>query len=175
MKHYEFKRSRNMVGRPEMHFVNIPIQQMKSIAMKSILHNQPVWFAADMGKDQSTKHGLMAADLFDYGPLFGLDLSISKSDQVKYRGGTSNHAMVFMGVDVKNNKPVKWLVENSWGDSRGDKGIWTMYDDWFNRNMYVIIVHKDHVPQKILKVFDEPAKQLPAWYPGAPGIRNDNK
>ncbi|MGY8768809.1 MAG: aminopeptidase C [Pirellulales bacterium] len=170
LKHYQFKRSKNMVGRGDMNFVNIPIDQMKQIAMNSVVDNRPVWFAADVGKDQSSEHGIMAADLFEYGPLFDLDLSISKADQVKYRGGTSNHAMVFMGVDVKDGHPAKWLVENSWGEKNGHKGVWTLYDDWFNRHMYVIIVHKDHVPQKIMQAFEQPAQQLPAWYPGAAGV-----
>lgn len=171
MKHYEFSRSKNMAGTPEMNFVNIPMQQMQEITKNSIIDNRPVWFAADVGKDQSSKHGLMAKGLYNYAQLFNLDLELSKAQRVKYRAGASNHAMVFMGVDIRDDKPVKWLVENSWGTKSGDNGTWTLYKNWFDEHVYLVIVHRDHVPQDILKVFNEPAKSLPAWYPGAVGIQ----
>ena len=170
-RHYRFDQARNIVGADEMHFVNIEIDRMKQIAMNSVLANEPVWFAADVGKDQSTKHGLMAGDLYRYGPLFDLDLSISKADRIRYMAGGSNHAMVFMGVDVKDGKPRKWLVENSWGDKKGNRGTWTLGDGWFDEHVYVIIVHRRHVAQPILAVFGQEPKTLPPWYPGAPGIR----
>ena len=77
--------------------------------------------------------------------------------------------MVFMGVDVVNNKPVKWLVENSWGADKGDKGTWTLYNNWFDEHVYMVIVNKRHVPAAMLKVFNQPATVLPPWYPGAAG------
>ena len=73
--------------------------------------------------------------------------------------------MKFIGVDLQDGRPVKWLVENSWGSDRGDNGLWTMYDDWFEDNVYNVIVHRDYVPAEVLAVFDEPATTLPVWDP----------
>ena len=170
MKHYAFKRARNLADKPDTDFVNIEIAAMKQIAMTSIMANEPVWFAADVGKDQSSKQGIMAAKLFNYGPLFGVDLHLDRARRIRYRDGGSNHAMVFMGVDVVDNKPAKWLVENSWGTEKGDKGTWTLYDNWFDEHVYMVIVNKRHVPEDMLKVFAEPVTELPPWYPGAPGV-----
>lgn len=170
-KHFQFKRAKNIYGQADMHFVNLPINQLKMAAMRSIVENEPVWFAADVGKDQSTELGLMAHRLFDYDPLFGIDTQVSRADRLKMRDGGSNHAMVLMGVDVRDGKPLKWLVENSWGEKKGDKGTWTLYDDWFEHHVYTIIINKRHVDQDVLKVFDEEATELPPWYPGAPGVR----
>ncbi len=169
-KHYQFKDARNMVGIDDMHFVNAPIDVLKQAAMKSILANQPLWFAADVGKDQSTKHGIMANRLYEYDTLFGQNHKMTKAERVRYGLGGSNHAMVFMGVDIRNGKPVKWLVENSWGDDKGDQGKWTLYDDWFDEHVYTLIVDKRFLSKKVMKVFEEKAKVLPPWYPGAAGI-----
>ncbi len=184
-KHLRFSRARNMAGSPDMDFVNLESDALKSIAAASVIANEPVWFAADVGKDQSSTLGLMADRLYDYGPLFGVDLAMTKADRIRYRAEASNHAMVFMGVDMRPTQPlapgaaadaipkatpVKWLVENSWGDAKGQKGTWTLYDGWFNEHVFVIIVNKKHVPADVLKIFDEPAKVLPAWYPGAMGV-----
>ena len=161
---------RSLAEKPDVDFVNIEIDAMKQIAMKSVMANEPVWFAADVGKDQSSKLGLMAMNLFNYGPLFDVNLRLDRAQRIRYRDGGSNHAMVFMGVDVVDNKPAKWLVENSWGTEKGDKGTWTLYNDWFDEHVYMVIVNKKHVPADMMKVFTEPITVLPPWYPGASGV-----
>jgi bleomycin hydrolase len=143
---------------------------MKGIASASILANEPVWFAVNMGIDQSKEHGLMEHQLYDYEALFDIDLDISKADRTRFHAGSSNHAMVLMGVDIADGKPRKWLVENSWGDKKGDQGTWTLHDRWFDEHVYTIIVHKRHVPESIMASFKDEPEALPAWYPGAQGI-----
>jgi bleomycin hydrolase len=49
------------------------------------------------------------------------------------------HAMLFTGVDVSDEgRPTRWRVENSWGDSGGVKGYYTMNDCWFDEHMFEI-------------------------------------
>jgi len=168
--HYRFHRARNIAGAKEMSFANVSIEEMKETGVKSVLANEPMWFAVNMGFDQSSQHGLMEVDLFDYETLFGLELDMNKADRARFGAGASNHAMVLMGVDLKEGKPRKWLVENSWGDSKGKKGQWTLYDDWFSEHVYTIIVNKKHVSSETLAIFEKEPKVLPAWYPGAQGI-----
>ena len=168
--HYRFHRARNIVGEDDMNFVNIEISQMKEIAGKSVLANQAMWFAVNMSEDQSREHGMMEVDLYDYETLFDVKLDLSKAERSRFGAGASNHAMVLTGVDLKEGKPTKWLVENSWGNEKGNEGRWTLYDDWFSEHVYTIIVHRKHVPKEALAIFDQSAKVLPAWYPGAKGI-----
>jgi bleomycin hydrolase len=169
-RHFQFERARNVMGRPGMNFVNVEIGEMKGIAVKSVLADQPMWFAVDMGIDQSIEHGLMGPGLFDYDTLFGIEMPLSKAERARFHAGASNHAMVLMGVDLRDGVPCKWLVENSWGDEKGNKGKWTLQDRWFDEHVYTIIVHRDHVPAAVLAVFEEEAEVLPAWYPGAAGV-----
>ncbi|MDG1070349.1 MAG: C1 family peptidase, partial [Akkermansiaceae bacterium] len=168
--HYRFHRARNIAGEDDMNFVNIEISEMKEIAVKSVLANQAMWFAVNMSEDQSREHGMMEVDLYDYETLFDVKLDLSKAERSRFGAGASNHAMVLTGVDLREGKPTKWLVENSWGDEKGNKGRWTLYDDWFTEHVYTIIVHHKHVPKETLAIFDQAAKVLPAWYPGAKGI-----
>jgi bleomycin hydrolase len=172
-RHYRFDRARNIVGNQCMDFVNIDSTIMKQVAKASILANEPLWFAVNMGFDQSSEHGLMKHRLYDYETLFGIDLTLGKADRTRLHAGASGHAMALMGVDLDaDDRPRKWLVENSWGDEKGNKGCWTLYDDWFDEHVYTIIVHRSHVPDGILSLFDEEATVLPAWYPGAMGIQS---
>lgn len=171
-RHFRFARARNIAGAPEMSFANVGIGELKKAALASILANQPLWFAANVSVDQSREHGIMAEGLYDYESLFGIEMPFSRTDRARFHAGASNHAMVFMGVDLRDGKPHKWLVENSWGTDEGSEGMWTLYDGWFDEHVYVVIVHRDHVTPETLAVFGQEAETLPAWYPGAEGIRD---
>ena len=55
------------------------------------------------------------------------------------------HAMVISGVhlDPQNGKPLRYKVENSWGENSGDKGFFVMTDRWFEQ--YVHSIHVSHL------------------------------
>ncbi|MBN2138905.1 MAG: C1 family peptidase [Sedimentisphaerales bacterium] len=164
-KHYSIDLTRNIRDGDDNHFVNVEIEVLKEIASKSVLDDVPVWFACDVGKDQSRDHGIMAMEMFDYDSIYGIDMSMSKAERSLLRESVPNHAMVFVGVDMREDKPVKWLVENSWGKDKGSDGMWTLYDTWFDTNVYSVIVKKKYVPEEILKAFEQPAEKLPPWDP----------
>jgi len=166
-KHYRLARLRNVYEREDVHYANVEIAVLKELAMKSVLDDQPVWFAADVGQDQDRKHGIMAVGLYDYGPIYGADTKMTKAERLLYREGTANHAMVFVGVDVENGKPVKWLVENSWGKEAGHEGYWTLYDSWFDEHVYGVIVKKAYVPNHVLNIYKQDPVVLPLWHPMA--------
>lgn len=170
--HYEVEGTKNLYDGENVHFANVDIRTLKNIALKAMLDDQPVWFGADVGKDQDREHGIMAVGLYDYDSIFGVDLKMTKAQRSLYRESTVNHAMVFTAVDLKSEKPVKWKVENSWGDEKGSKGYWTLYDNWFDENVYSIIVKKNYVPDDILKVLEKKPIVLPPWDPIWSDIRN---
>ncbi len=162
-KHYRMRRIKNIMGTPEMYYVNVPIKVLKDLAAKALMDDQPVLFAADAGKDMDREKGIMQLGLYDYASIYGVDLKLSKADSLRVRHGVANHAMVFIGVDMQDKKPVKWLVENSWGKDRGKGGFWTMYDKWFDEHLYSIIVKKAYVPNDVLKIYNEKAVELAPW------------
>jgi bleomycin hydrolase len=164
-KHYRLRRVRNIVGQPEVHYANVPIDVLKSVAAKSIIDNQPVVFSCDAGRDMDAGSGIMQAGYYDFGSIYGIDLTLSKADRLRTRGGAPNHAMTFIGLDLQDGKPVKWLVENSWGAARGKNGLMTMYDKWFDEHVYDSVVRKAYVPNDVLKVLQEETVELPPWYP----------
>lgn len=70
--------------------------------------------------------------MFDFNDLFGLDLSMSKADRLRYGESLMTHAMTFTGFDsgVEEGQIRKWRVENSWADKHG----------MYGRHCYVIKV-----------------------------------
>jgi bleomycin hydrolase len=164
-KHYQISLSRDIYDGQDINYVTVESGLLKDMAMKSVLGDEPVWFACDVGKDQDGKDGIMAMNIYDYGSIYDLDFNMTKAERTLYRESSPNHAMVFIGVDVKDGKPLKWQVENSWGTERGAEGYWTLYDSWFDNHVYEIIVNKKYVPKNIMAIFAQPPIIVPPWDP----------
>ena len=60
------------------------------------------------------------------------------------------HAMVITGVhiDPQTNKPVRWKIENSWGEDSGQKGWFMMTDEWFDEYVFQIVTNKKYSGKK---------------------------
>ncbi|MGO9110191.1 MAG: aminopeptidase C [Thermoguttaceae bacterium] len=166
-KLYQISHSRNIQGAPDVQYLNVKSDVLKAAALKSVLDKQPVWFAADVGKDQDTPRGIMEVGVHDFASIFGDSGKLTKAQNWSYYEGGPTHAMVLMGVDLQENKPVKWLVENSWGKEKGHEGYWSLYDNWFDEHLYMIVVKKAYVPKEILKLYGQMPIVLPRWHPMA--------
>jgi bleomycin hydrolase len=164
-EHYQVRHSRTLYDRDDPHYVNVAIDVLKGVAIKSLLDDEPVYFGADVSNDQDGEHGIMAIDVYDYGTLFDVDIRMNKKQRLLYLEGAPGHAMVLIGVDLKDDKPVKWLVENSWGTSRGSDGFWNLYDSCFDEHVYAVVVKKAYVPDELLRILDRPVTVLPPWHP----------
>ncbi|MBN1124936.1 MAG: C1 family peptidase [Sedimentisphaerales bacterium] len=164
-RYYRMRMTSNMYDKGDVHFANVSVKILKKIAYTCVLDDEPIWFACDMGKDQNSKLGIMAANLYDYDSIYRMDMRLSKAEMALYRHGVPNHAMVFVGVDIQDDKPVKWLVENSWGSDKGAKGYWTLYDDWFDKHVYCVIAKRSDIPEKVQKIYDQEPIVLPPWDP----------
>jgi bleomycin hydrolase len=164
-KHYSVGLTKNFWDGTDAHYANVDSQLLRDVVIKGLLDNRAVCFSADVSPDQDSGKGIMARNLYDYESVYDLDMGLNKTERLLYRDSTINHGMAFIGVDLQDGKPVKWLVENSWGSSSGRGGLWTMYDDWFEDNVYNVIVHRDYVPEEVLKVLEQPAEKLPGWDP----------
>ncbi len=148
-KLYKILLDRNMVEKPDITFINIKMHDFKQYIIKSLMDNETVWFGADVLKECDRQLGVMAANLLDYETLFGIKLQKTKEERILYYESVPDHAMVLTGVDLKDGKPVKWLVENSWGKEPGKEGFYTMYDSWFDEYVYEAVVHSRYLPGKV--------------------------
>ena len=162
---YTIKYLGNVVEGQEIKYLNVSIDEMKKMAIKSIKNNEPVWFGCDVGKMFHRDLGVMYNGLYNYDLLFGLDFNMDKATKLEYGDSQMTHAMVFTGVDLYKNKPTKWRVENSWGNKGGDKGYYLMTDDWFDEYNYEVVVDKKYMPKKMLELFDKKPVVLSPWDP----------
>ena len=164
-KYYVFKYDRNMADIPDQDFINMKIQDVKSYVLKAMLAGEPVWFAADVGVENDRKDGILEIGMYDYKSLLGVNMDLTKAERILYFESNANHAMVFVGADTLGGKAAKWRVENSWGSEVGAKGYWTMYDDWFDSYVYMVILNKKYLPESVLAILSTKPEVLPAWDP----------
>ncbi|CAG8555422.1 3948_t:CDS:10 [Rhizophagus irregularis] len=137
---YTVKYLGNIQGGLPIRYVNISMDVMKRLSIDTLRSGKPVWFGSDSGKGIHAK-------------------------RLQYAQSAMTHAMVLTGVHLDNDKPVRWRVENSWGDSRGDKGYFVMSDDWFSDWVYQIVLEKNDTPKELVDVLDQSPIVLPAWDP----------
>jgi bleomycin hydrolase len=107
----------------------------------------------------------MDMNLFEFDRFYGTTFSMNKAQRLEYGDSVMTHAMLFTGVDLKDKKPTKWRVENSWGADHGEKGFDIMTDSWFDQFMYEVVVHKKHLPKKVITQYNAKPIELPPWDP----------
>lgn len=164
-KVYEIQYDRHLYDGQNWLYVNLPIERIKEMAIASIKANTAMYFSCDVAKFLDRKKGVADLDNFDYESLLGVDLSMDKKQRVMTHSSGSSHAMTLIAVDLKDGKPCKWMVENSWGAASGYKGNIIMTDEWFDEYMFRLVVEKRFVPEDVLKMLEQKPVQLPCWDP----------
>jgi bleomycin hydrolase len=159
----------NVVGGEIVKYLNVEIDVMKDIAMRTILDGEPVWMGCDVGKMMSRDLGIWDANLFQFEDVYDTTFSLDKAARLTHHETLMTHAMLFTGVDVietsSGPSPRRWRVENSWGEKSGKKGFYVMNDSWFDQYMFEIAARKSYLPASLIGAIDQEPIVLPAWDP----------
>ncbi|EGF49317.1 C1 family peptidase [Bacteroides fluxus] len=165
-KCYEIDYDRHRYDGKNWTYVNLPVEDIKEMAIASLKDSTMMYFSCDVGKFLNSERGLLDVKNYDYESLMGTTFGMDKKQRIQTFSSGSSHAMTLMAVDLnKDGKPVKWMVENSWGAGTGYQGHLIMTDDWFNEYMFRLVVETKYVPAKVMELFKQKPIRLPAWDP----------
>ena len=163
-KVYEIEYDRHTYDGHNWLYVNLPLERIKEMAIASIKGGDAMYFSCDVGKFLDRERGIADINNFDYESLLGVKFTMDKKQRVQTHASGSSHAMTLIAVDLKDGKPQKWMVENSWGNT-GWKGNIIMTDEWFNEYMFRLVLEKKYVPADIQAMLNQKPVKLPAWDP----------
>ena len=160
---YTLPGENTVVGGHPMTLLNVDHEQFKDAAIKQLQNGEPVWFGNDVLADSDRQKGYLMYDLYKREEFFDIDLSMTQGERFDYQQAQMSHAMTLLGVDIVDDKPTKWKVENSWGDKVGDKGYFMADDGWFNNYVYQVIVKKDYLNSSAKEALTKKPIELPIW------------
>lgn len=164
-KVYEIDFDRHVYDGDNWKYINLPIEEIKDIAIKSIKDSTMMYFSCDVSKFFDRDRGVLDLDNFDYESILGVKFGMDKADRIRTHASGSTHAMTLMAVDLnQDGKPQKWMVENSWGKTANDGHV-IMTDRWFDEYMFRLVANKKYIPAETLKLLNDKPIKLPAWDP----------
>lgn len=156
----------NVVGGRPVTYLNTDIETMKAAVVRQLSTDEIVWFGSDCGWYGDRESGKWVVDMTDYSPLFGgIAFDTTKEERLDMRLSAMNHAMTITGYHEVNGKPVRYRIQNSWGEERGDKGYYVMDDKWFDDFVFQAVVRKEYLPTELLAALDTDAIVLDPWDP----------
>ena len=165
-KCYEIDYDRHRYDGKNWTYVNLPVEDIKEMAIASLKDSTMMYFSCDVGKFLNSERGLLDVKNYDYESLMGTTFNMDKKQRIQTFSSGSSHAMTLMAVDLnKDGKPVKWMVENSWGPASGYQGHLIMTDEWFDEYMFRLVLETKYVPAKVMDIFKQKPIRLPAWDP----------
>jgi len=155
----------NIIGGKKITFLNVDMGVLTDVAVQQLQAGETIWFGNDVLRQLDRKAGYLDAHLYETAKLIGVNDHLTKAQRLQTGEGEVSHAMTLTGVDLVDDTPTKWKVENSWGTANGDQGYFVMSQDWFNDYVYEVVVHKRFLAPEFQALLTEPAKRLPAWDP----------
>ena len=165
-KVYEIQYDRHVYDGQNWRYLNLPMSDIAPMCIASLKDRTMMYFSCDVGKFLDRDKGFMDPDNFDYVTLLGTTFGMNKEQRVRTFASGSSHAMTLCAVDLDaNGKPLKWMVENSWGPNYGYQGNLIMSNKWFDEYMFRVVLEEKYIPTNLRALLNQKPIMLPAWDP----------
>lgn len=129
------------------YFYNLPLDAIKNCIIEQLKDGIPVWFGCDFRAvcgSYTNKPGILDSNLFNLKDILGVEI-LPKSEQAKFKSDNYHHAMIIVGVQIENDKPVRWKVQNSFGKENNQDGYFVMNDNYFDEYAVMFGINKKYV------------------------------
>lgn len=140
-------------------YINIPINELKELTIKQLKDGMAVRFSSEIRKDIDNENGIMDCRIYNYNKISPSE-RLSKKELLESKESFAAHAMSFSGVHIENNKPVRWKVEDTRNTTRNYKGSYVMNDNFFDKYVYAVYIHKKYLNTKQIEAYNSDAIQV---------------
>ena len=154
----------NVAGGNPVKHLNLEMGDFKRAILRQLQDGKVVWFGSDVGHFGEREQGVWDDRSYNLELMSGLDLGLTKAQGLDYSFAAMNHAMVITGVNLVDDRPTRWKIENSWGDEKGKKGYYVCSDSWFDEYVYQAAVEAEYLGDAAGLYGAEPV-ELDPWDP----------
>lgn len=135
-------------------YLNLPIEDLKELTVKQLKDELPVYMGAHILKFRDVKSGILDNRLYNYEDTLKLK-KLSKEEALNLYDISMHHVMTFTGVNLVNNKPQRWKIEDSYGDKERANGYYIMNDNFFNEFVLSVVIDKKYLSQEQLQLSEQ--------------------
>ena len=155
----------NVIEGNNVKYLNLEMNRLKELVINQLMNSEPVWFGSDCLQSADRKAGVWDDLSFDIDKLFQINTFMPKEAMLDTWESAMNHAMVITGVNIEDEKPTKWKIENSWGEDVANKGYYVATDSWFDKFVYQAVINKKYLSKQELKDLEKEPRELEIWDP----------
>ncbi len=156
-KMYRVEGSRGAYDAPDWTFLNLPMEELEAIGIKSLAAGERFYFTADTDAYSDKPAGVYSLDTYDIP-------SLSKEELFRSYGAVSAHAMAMCGVKVADDgTPERWVAQNSFGLRRGPDGLAVMDREWWQTYMFRMVVKTENLTQQQQTMRELTPETIPYW------------
>lgn len=156
-KRYDYCTNTNVYKKSNTKVLNVTSKELKSLAIKQLKDGIPVYFGVCIRKYRDDTSGVLDTRLYNYEKELGVKC-LNKELAMKLNETELHHWMTFTGVYLEEEKPIRWKVEDSYGDKEKVNGYYVMNDNYFDDFVITIIVDKKYLNEKQYKLWEQKAK-----------------
>ena len=153
-KVYSKKYLGNIYKSSYANFLNLPIEDLKQLTIKQLKDGIPVWMGAHILKLRDKKSGVLDIRLYNYKETLNFK-PLTKKESLDLHDIEMHHAMTFCGVHLVENKPIRWKVEDSYGDKEKENGYYIMNDNFFNEFVLNVIIDKKYLSKEQIELLEQ--------------------
>lgn len=135
-------------------YLNLPIDNLKKLTIKQLKDGLPVYMGVHITKFRDTKSGILDIRLYNYEETINFK-RLSKEEALNLYDIRAHHVMVFTGVNLIDEKPQRWKVEDSYGDKEKVNGYYIMNDNFFNEFVLSIVIDKKYLSEEQRQLLNE--------------------
>ena len=156
-KMYRVEGSRGAYDAPDWTFLNLPMEELEAIGIKSLAAGERFYFTADTDAYSDKPAGVYSLDTYDIP-------SLTKEELFRSYGAVSAHAMAMCGVKVADDgTPERWVAQNSFGLKRGPDGLAVMDREWWQTYMFRMVVKTENLTQQQQTMRELTPETIPYW------------
>lgn len=156
-RRYTVEGSRGAYDAPDWTFLNLPMEELEAIGIKSLAAGERFYFTADTDAYSDKPAGVYSLDTYDIP-------SLSKEELFRSYGAVSAHAMAMCGVKIADDgTPERWVAQNSFGLKRGPDGLAVMDREWWQTYMFRMVVKTENLTPQQQTMQELTPETIPYW------------